>query len=210
MDDREVVARVQAGDRAAFEVLVARYQRMVFGLALRMTGSRDDADDVTQTTFMNAFRQIDAFRGDASFRTWIYGIALNECRMAHRRVRNTTPLDSLPEQIAPAATGDPLDRRLLGKLVVRLPEKQRAALILRVCDDLSFRDIGIAIGSSEASAKVSYFHAVKKLRGWLEAAPPEASGAAKRGDERSVASDQDDQQDDQKDDDESGGRDGDA
>ena len=182
MEDREAVARVQAGDRRAFEVLVARYQRMVFSLALRMTGSSDDADDVTQTAFMNAFRQIASFRGEASFKTWIYGIAMNECRMTHRRGRRVAPLDEVAELAAPAVSGDPLDRRRLGKLVGRLREKQRAALILRVCDDLSFRDIGTAIGSSEASAKVSYFHAVRKLRGWLEPGTDRKDDGGRDGD----------------------------
>jgi RNA polymerase sigma-70 factor (ECF subfamily) len=166
-DDDTIVARVQQGDREAFAVLVTRYQRMVFALALRMTGSRDEAQDVTQTSFLNAFRRLADFRGEASFKTWIYGIALNECRMLHRRAKGDFSLDEVAEPVAHATGGHPLDRVVLGKLVARLPDKQRAALTLRVCEDLSFREIGALIGASEASAKVNYFHAVKKLRGWL-------------------------------------------
>ncbi|HYC21394.1 MAG TPA: sigma-70 family RNA polymerase sigma factor [Candidatus Bathyarchaeia archaeon] len=169
-DDDEIVGRVQQGDRQAFAVLVARYQRMVFALALRMTGDRNEAEDVTQTSFMNAFRRLADFRGEASFKTWIYGIALNECRMVHRRARGDLPLDQISEPPAYAGGGHPLDRVVLRKLVARLPDKQRAALTLRVCEDLSFREIGALIGASEASAKVNYFHALKRLRGWLAAA----------------------------------------
>lgn len=166
-DDRAIVAQVQAGDRERFAVLVARHERMVFALATRMTGSRDEAQDVMQTSFLAAYRQLGDFRGDASFKTWLYGIALNECRMLHRKAGRTTPLDDVPEPAAPASGGHALDRITLRKLVARLPEKQRATVLLRICDDLSFRDIGELVGSSEASAKVNFFHAMKKLRGWL-------------------------------------------
>ena len=167
LDDRDVVARVQGGDREAFGILVTRYQKMVFALAQRMTGSPEAAQDVVQVSFLNAFRQIGNFRGEASFKTWVYGIALNECRMLHRKSGRTVAMDAVAEPIAPKTGGHPLDRLVLGKMVGRLPEKQKAALLLRVCEDLAFREIGEALGTSEASAKVNYFHAVKKLRGWV-------------------------------------------
>ena len=166
-DDRAIVAQVRAGDRERFAVLVARHDRMVFALAMRMTGSRDEALDVMQSSFLAAYRQLAAFRGEASFKTWLYGIALNECRMLHRKAGRTIPLDAVAEPAAPAPGAHALDRITLRKLVARLPEKQRAAVVLRVCDDLSFREIGELVGSSEASAKVNFFHAVRKLRGWL-------------------------------------------
>ncbi|HZR80987.1 MAG TPA: sigma-70 family RNA polymerase sigma factor [Candidatus Binatia bacterium] len=181
-DDRELVARVAGGERAAFGALVERHQRMVFALAVRMTGSRDEALDVMQTTFLNAFRRIGEFRGDASFKTWLYGIALNECRMHHRRAQRTVALDAVAEPVAAVAAGDEIDRAALARLVARLPEKQRAALVLRVTEDLSFREIGAAIGSSEAAAKVNYFHAVRKLRAWVAAGgAPAAAPRSDRG-----------------------------
>jgi len=146
---------------------------MVFALAQRMTGSPDEAQDVVQSSFLNAFRQIGGFRGDASFKTWVYGIALNECRMIHRKSGRTVAMDAVAEPIAPPAGGHPLDRLMLGKMVSRLPDKQRAALVLRVCEDLPFREVGVILGTSEASAKVNYFHAVKKMRGWVRPDPDE-------------------------------------
>ena len=176
-DDEAIVARVKQGDRAAFAVLVSRHQKMVFTLAVRMTGSHDEADDVTQTSFLNAFRRLQGFRAESSFKTWLYGIALNECRMAHRRKHGDASLETVDEPVAPAQGGHPLDRVTLAKLVARLPDKQRAALTLRICDDLPFREIGELIGTSEASAKVNYFHAVKRLRAWLGADPPHVEPA---------------------------------
>ena len=175
VDDRAIVAQVRGGDRERFAVLVARYERMVFALATRMTGSRDEAQDVMQSSFLAAYRQIGDFRGDASFKTWLYGIALNECRMLHRKSGRTTPLDGVAEPAAPVTGAHALDRVTLRKLVARLPETQRATVLLRVCDDLSFREIGELVGSSEASAKVNFFHAVKKLRGWMQ---PDATPVA--------------------------------
>lgn len=166
-DDQEIVAQVRAGDRERFAVLVARYERMVFALASRMTGDRDEAQDVMQTSFIAAYKQLGDYRGEASFKTWLYGIALNECRMVHRRSGRTTSLEDVAEPAAPASGAHALDRVTLRKLVARLPEKQRMAVVLRVCDDLSFREIGEAVGSSEASAKVNFFHAVQKLRAWV-------------------------------------------
>src|SRR6185436_5810712 len=116
LDDRELVARVQAGDRESFAVLVTRYQRMVFALAQRMTGSPDEASDVMQASFLNAFRQIGRFRGEASFKTWLYGIALNEGRMLHRRSGRTVGLEAVAEPSAPAPGGHPLARKGLSKL----------------------------------------------------------------------------------------------
>ncbi len=178
IDDRDVVARVQGGDREAFGILVSRYQKMVFALAQRMTGSPEEARDVVQTSFLNAFRQIASFRGDASFKTWVYGIALNECRMLYRKSGRTVAMDAVADPVAPPAGGHALNRLILGKMVERLPDKQRAALVLRICDDLPFRDIGEILGTSEASAKVNYFHAVKKLRGWMRPEPEDEGGGS--------------------------------
>ncbi len=176
LDDGDVVALVQGGDREAFGILVTRYQRMVFVLAQRMTGSADQAQDVVQSSFLNAFRQIESFRGDASFKTWVYGIALNECRMLYRKSGRTVALDAVAEPPAPKVGGHAFDRFVLGKMIERLPEKQKAALVLRVCEDLPFREIGQILDTSEASAKVNYFHAVKKLRAWVLPDPGREGG----------------------------------
>lgn len=165
------LAQARQGDGEAFGRLVARHQRMVFALALRMTGSPAEADDVTQQAFLNAFRSLASFRGEAAFKTWLYEIARNECRMHYRRGRRLVVTDEVPE-IDPDGwmgeeDGDGISRRFLSSLVDRLPQKQRAAVLLRVRDDLSFREIGLMLGSSDASAKVNFFHAMKKLRTWV-------------------------------------------
>ena len=91
-DDKELIARLQAGEPQAFEALVRAYQHRVFGVALRMLGRQADAEDVAQEVFLRVHRAIGEFRGEARLSTWLYGIASNLClnRLAsadHRRMR---------------------------------------------------------------------------------------------------------------------------
>jgi RNA polymerase sigma-70 factor (ECF subfamily) len=75
--DRELVMRAKAGDYDAFEELVRRYQRRVYTLAYNMTGNKEDAEDMVQEVFVRAYRSLDGFKGDSSFFTWLYRIAVN-------------------------------------------------------------------------------------------------------------------------------------
>ena len=77
--DEELVERAKQEDRAAFEVLVNRHKRMVFNIAWRMLGSRQDAEDAAQEAFLRAFRSVSTFRGEAKFSSWLYQIAVNVC-----------------------------------------------------------------------------------------------------------------------------------
>ena len=73
------MARSREGDQQAFEALVLRYQKMIFALTYRMTGSAADAEDLTQESFIAAFQQLDSFRGESKFSSWLYRIATNRC-----------------------------------------------------------------------------------------------------------------------------------
>jgi len=97
-DEPAFLARLKAGDAKAFEELVVIYQHRVFGVALRMLGSRAEAEDVAQDTFLRAHRAIGDFRGEARLGTWLYGIAsrlcLNRIASAPRRRPSATPTSS--------------------------------------------------------------------------------------------------------------------
>ena len=80
MDERKLVQQAQAGDYEAFAVLVKNYERQLFALARRLTGNEHDAEDVIQDTLLKAIDKIDQFRGESSFGTWLYAIALNQGR----------------------------------------------------------------------------------------------------------------------------------
>ena len=130
-----------------------------------MVSDPDLAQDVAQDTFLKAFRGLDGFRGDASFRTWVLTIAANTAKGALRRTirRRETALDGVAPVESPEA--NPEDRAALGEeaerareMLAKLPEKQRMSVQLRVDEGLSFREIGEVIGSSEGAARVNYFH----------------------------------------------------
>lgn len=140
-------------------------------MAVSITRDEDAAQDVVQETFVKAFRALERFRGDASFRTWLLTIGSNEARGAwrkHKR-RAETSIDG----VAPieADEPDPAERAEQAseaararELLETLPEKQRMSVALRIEEGLSFREIGDVIGSSEGAARVNYFHGIRRLR----------------------------------------------
>lgn len=165
--DGALVARHLGGDARAFDELVRRYQRPIYRLALRYVKTEADAKDVTQRTFVKALAALGRFRADASFRTWLYRIAIN-ASINHLRDRRR---DQRRREAEPDAAADgPVDldrgRRsaALRAAVTGLPPRQRMVLELRVFDDLTFREVAELCGISENAAKVSFHHAVAKLR----------------------------------------------
>jgi RNA polymerase sigma-70 factor (ECF subfamily) len=172
VEDATLVAAVLAGRRECFETLVERHQRTVHALAYRWLDDHAAADEVVQATFLQAYTHLVDFRGEASFRSWLCGIALNQAR-TQRRARQrarTVSLDEVPEAALPQVDASAPETELrdrLRRLVGELPPRQRAVVTLRVGSDLSFRDIARLEGISENSAKVSYHHAVTRLRTWL-------------------------------------------
>lgn len=140
--DEELLAAHLHGDRTAFGELVARHERRIYGLCLRMLGSREDAEDATQEAFIAALRRAGSFRREAAFSTWLFRIAINAATdQARRRGRaRTVPLET--DEVAGAAPtgGDPggvVPSALALEAALRLvPEDFRAALVL--CDLYGF------------------------------------------------------------------------
>lgn len=154
--DLELVARVQAGQRAAFDLLVKKYQARILALILRFVRDRHEAEDVAQETFIRAYRALANFRGDAAFYTWLYRIAINTAKN-HLAARGRRPpdidIDSLEaEQLAgddgmrhaDTPEGELLARELevaVHRAIASLPDELRTALMLREFDGLSYEDI---------------------------------------------------------------------
>jgi RNA polymerase sigma-70 factor (ECF subfamily) len=171
VDDRSAVEQARGGDQDAWRRLYDAHADLVFRLAFRVVGDRDSALDVVQEAFVKASASIDGFRGDASFRSWIASIALNEARSwVRKRVRaRQVPLESVGE---PADDRRGADQRAAdGELaafalafIATLPDQQRDAVLLRTTEGLSYREIAGALGTSEGSARVSYHHGMKRLR----------------------------------------------
>ena len=103
--DEELVARSKTGDTESFNQLVKRWERPIFALAYRTLGREEDARDVTQETFLRAFRALGGFKGDAKFSSWLYRIALNLCRDWMRKDRRA-PLVAVPEGVDGSSSAD--------------------------------------------------------------------------------------------------------
>jgi len=173
--DLELVRRGRAGDQSALGMLAKRHHAAAYRVALSLVSGDDVAQDVVQDAFLKAFRALDGFRADASFRTWLLTITANEAKGALRRVgrRRETALDDA----GPVATEemDPADAAVVAQeasrarsMMERLPEKQRLSVSLRIEEGLSFEEIGEVIGSSEGAARVNYFHGIRRLRELME------------------------------------------
>jgi RNA polymerase sigma-70 factor (ECF subfamily) len=167
-DDREAILACQHGEREAFDRLVERYQRDVYRLCFRYVNNHHDASDMAQEVFLKAYRAIAKFRGDSSFSTWLYRIAVNTC--LNFRAARKAPAEELSDQVADK--GMPVVDRLerdqrsqrVREAVARLPEKQRATLILKVYQDLTHEEVAGILGSSVGTVKANLFHALANLR----------------------------------------------
>jgi RNA polymerase sigma-70 factor (ECF subfamily) len=182
VSDLELVRLAQAGDADAFGELVERNRRVVFRAALAAVGSPADADDVAQDAFVTAFRKLDSFRGDASFRTWLLAITWRKAIDRRKRVtrwlrlvmtsstgRDTDRMDPLdmaasqdPSQ-EDELTGSELHRNVR-RLIQTLPHKLRDALLLAGSDEYSYEQIGAMLEIPVGTVKWR----VSKARGLLK------------------------------------------
>jgi RNA polymerase sigma-70 factor (ECF subfamily) len=174
--DESLVARSQRGDQAAFADLVCEHQRMIHSLTYRMTGSVADAEDLAQETFINAYRQIGSYRGECKFSTWLYRIAINACLSWRRQETRRTAATAewaKSDGAHPAAEEDPgKDQDWSGPVqaaLLRLPARQRAAIMLTMHDGLNHAEAAAVMNCSETTISWRVFTARRKLKRWLAA-----------------------------------------
>ncbi len=166
--DRDAVAACQRGEREAFDALVERYQRDVYRLCFRYVNNHHDASDLAQEAFLKAYKAIGRFRGDSAFSTWLYRIAVNTC--LNFRAARKPDAQELPDELPAAAprADDALARaersRRVREAVARLPEKQRATMILKIYQDLSHEEVAQILGTTVGTVKANLFHAMANLR----------------------------------------------
>jgi len=172
-DVDELVAAARAGDRGAFDALVRATYVDTYSLAHRLTGDDEDARDVTQETYLRAFRGLRRFRGDAQFTTWLYRITAN-CASTHLGRRTRHRHEELHDDLQiddPHPGHDPVARAEQGALRERvneslrgLPPRLRTVIVLRDIYDLPHEAIAAELGISESAAKVRLHRARRKLR----------------------------------------------
>jgi RNA polymerase sigma-70 factor, ECF subfamily len=177
LDDPALVAACLNGQRDAFGVIVARHQRAIYQVCYRFVNNHEDASDLSQETFVRAWRGLASFKGQSALSTWLYRIAVNIClnRVSVKRP-DTEPLDhdQFEDVEAEDAVGGLLrDERAAAvrRAIAVLPAKQRATLILRAYHDLSHQQIADILGSSVGAVKANFFHALGNLRKILGSEP---------------------------------------
>jgi RNA polymerase sigma-70 factor, ECF subfamily len=175
--DEELVARSKTGDVDSFNQLVKRWERPIFALAYRTLGREEDARDVTQETFLRAFRALSGFKGDAKFSSWLYRIALNLCRDWMRKERRA-PLVAVSEDVdveqmaaaqGPVETVEDLAARAelhreVAKAMERLPAEQRQAIILKEYHGLTFQEIADLMKCPLSTVKTRVYQGLSTLR----------------------------------------------
>jgi RNA polymerase sigma-70 factor (ECF subfamily) len=166
--ERDAIAACQRGEREAFDLLVARYQRPIYRLCFRYVNNHEDANDLAQESFLKAWRGISRFRGDSAFSTWLYRIAVNTClNFRSGRKPEAHELDERlvdPRPLALAEVERDSQASRVREAVSRLPEKQRATLILKVFHELTHEEVAGILGSSVGTVKANLFHALANLR----------------------------------------------
>ena len=172
LDDSALVAAALAGETAAFDVIVIRYRRTVYQVCYRFVGNHEDASDLSQETFVRAWRGLKRFRGQAALSTWLYRIAVNVClnRVGTKRP-DTEPLGT--DRFVDRHTNDPGGERAAAvrRAIAELPDKQRATLILRTYQELTHQEIADILGSSVGAVKANFFHALANLKKILGSEP---------------------------------------
>ena len=173
LDEATLIKRLRERDERAFRQLVDEHQNRVFGLLVRMIGNASEAEDLMQEVFIQVFKAIDQFRGDAKLSTWLYRIAANTCKnrmkyLGRRSYKSTGGLDEAaereiqdaqPTSLTPHVDGPEkvLEGRQVERLVQRaiadLDEEHRALIVLRDVEDLSYQEICTITGLAEGTVK---------------------------------------------------------
>ena len=165
MDEKHILARARRGELPAFEELVRWYEKRVYAVALRSSGSPEDAADITQEVFLRAWRSIESFRGDSGFSTWLFRITMNMCvdfaRHKHTQPQTQSIVDEeenerpMPD---PAPTPEEhLENRELGRELAaaleEISEEHRRIILLRDVSGMSYTEIAEVLEISEGTVK---------------------------------------------------------
>jgi len=183
LNELDLIQQLRAGDEGAFKLLVANYQDLVYNTALGIVQNSEDAEDVAQEVFIQVYRSIDQFKGDARLSTWIYRItttkALDHIRSRKRKKRFAFitslfgPNDELVhEPVDFQHPGVTLDRKeqaaLLFRMIEQLPENQKVAFTLHKTEELSYQEIADVMQLSVSAVESLLFRARQNLRRLLE------------------------------------------
>ena len=180
--DDQIIERTLAGETDAFSLLVRRWERPIYGLSLRMLGCDEDARDVCQETFLAAFRNLQKFRGDAKFSSWLYRIALNAC---HSRLRKQSAMveQSIDQEddngrkfeIADSSLENLSERlqrnqraEMVRKALQALPAEMRQVIIMKEYEELTFAEIAEILQIPVSTVKSRLYTGLSQMGARLE------------------------------------------
>ena len=182
--DRDLVVRARARDMAAYDELIRRYQRKIYQLVYNMTSNREDAEDLTQDVFVKAYSALEHFKGDSSFYTWVYRIAVNRTinYLKKRRRNAALSLDDMdqaverdPDYVELRSRESPVRDATLSELQKKLnealqtlSEKHRTVVVLHDIQGIQHDEIGRMLGCSEGTVRSRLFYARQMLQNELK------------------------------------------
>ena len=179
--DEQIVERALTGDAEAFGEIVQRWERRIFVLSFGMLGREEDARDATQETFLAAFRNLRAFRGEAKVSSWLHRIAVNQCITRQRRakVRSESALETeeeknaasfaAPIRYSPARVAEGRETSTAVRLAVNsLPAELRQVVVMKEFEELTFKEIADALDLPLSTVKSRLYTALKQLQMRLE------------------------------------------
>ncbi|RMF09181.1 MAG: sigma-70 family RNA polymerase sigma factor, partial [Candidatus Neomarinimicrobiota bacterium] len=164
-NDHQLIREFQAGHTQAFDELVRRHLPDVYRFFYRLTGDDMEAEDLAQDVFLKLYQALPRFRFESAFKTYLYRINTNQA-YSHFRKKRWRTLLHLDQIVEPSHSGDdPVDiRQDLWKAMARLPKQQQRIVMLRLSQELPFKDIAGILGITENNAKVNYHHGIQKLK----------------------------------------------
>jgi RNA polymerase sigma-70 factor (ECF subfamily) len=170
---RDTVAAARAGDLGAFELLMRQHERLVLATALRLTGNMADAQDISQEVFLRLYKNLSKVQAANALPAWLYRVTVNACHDLRRRKPPSEPESSAGDLVAggmdPQTSLTQAERRRVLEMSLRiLPEKERAALVLRDLEGLSTEEVARALGSSEATVRSQVSKARAKVHDFVE------------------------------------------
>ena len=175
-DEQIIIERAKAGDSKAFDELVKRHQREVHLLALRLIGENEEALDVSQQAFIQAYKGLKNFRGDSAFSTWMYRITYNTAmkKLKYAKWKRFVPagdsyLEDRPGTDNPHREAERNNfRDELSEAIDNLPPQMKAVFTLHQVQGLKMAEVADIMGKSEGNIKALHYHAVRKLREALQ------------------------------------------
>ncbi len=182
MNDNEIIKSIVQGDRDSFRILIERYQQLVFRTCMGFLHNKEDAEDLTQDVFIQAYQSLSRFKGESAFSTWLYSIAVNaslnkvrksKFKLVFERFENLTGSDRTGSDTYPVIKNDEDPEKIiirqehsewLGRALDSLPENQKTAIVLSKYDDLSQKEIAEIMNTTEGAVEALLQRAKKNLR----------------------------------------------